>query len=187
MANEKIGFEHQGIGESLANNRFVVPVNQREYSWEEEHVKALFEDFASALAENKGTYFLGTVVLTKGDKGLPEVSDGQQRLATTTILLAAIRDYWYRSGDLKRAQVVETQYLLTTDIETTEIEPKLRLNVDDNIFFTKSVLSAPDSVDRKVQPTRESHKRIKKAAEIAAHLSKTSLNHIAIRTRQKDW
>ena len=37
-------------------------------------------------------YFLGTVVLTHGNAGRLEVADGQQRLATTSILIAAIRD-----------------------------------------------------------------------------------------------
>ena len=32
------GFEHKGIGSALAHNILAVPPNQREYSWEEEHV-----------------------------------------------------------------------------------------------------------------------------------------------------
>jgi uncharacterized protein with ParB-like and HNH nuclease domain len=81
-----------------------VPVNQREYAWEEEHVKDLLQDFANAVAREI-SYFLGTIVLTHGkNKDLPEVSDGQQRLAITTILIAAIRDYFYERGDIKRAE-----------------------------------------------------------------------------------
>ena len=100
-SSEEIGFEHKGIGDALAHNRFIVPLNQREYSWEEEHVSDLFSDFANAIANNRATYFLGTIVLTKDEQGNPEVSDGQQRLATTTILLAAIRDYFFHNKDFK--------------------------------------------------------------------------------------
>ena len=165
---ETIGFEHKGIGAVLAHHRVVVPLNQREYSWKEEHVTELFRDFANAIANNRATYFLGTIVLTRGEGDVPEVSDGQQRLATTTILLAAIRDYFFRNNDEKRALSIETEYLKTTDIETTETVPKLRLNVDDNEFFTKYITSSPDSPDRKIEPKKDSHKRIKAAAEIAA-------------------
>ncbi|HEV2223213.1 MAG TPA: DUF262 domain-containing HNH endonuclease family protein [Candidatus Acidoferrales bacterium] len=165
---ETIGFEHKGIGAVLAHNRLAVPLNQREYSWEEEHVWDLFRDFANAVANNQATYFLGTIVLTRGSADIPEVSDGQQRLATTTILLAAIRDYFFRNNDEKRAVSIEQEFLKTTDLETTETVPKLRLNVDDNEFFTRCIVSAPDSSDRKIEPTKDSHQRIKKAAEIAA-------------------
>ena len=165
---EEIGFEHRGIGAVLAHNRLAVPLNQREFSWEQEHVQDLLSDLANAIANNKRAYFLGTVVLTSGDGDVPEVSDGQQRLATTTILLAAIRDYFLRNNDPVRAASVEQNFLRTTDIETTETVPKLRLNVDDNEFFLKFILSPPDSPDRKVEPSKISHERIKVAAEIAA-------------------
>lgn len=167
---DAINFEHIGIGTVLNHNRLVVPLNQREYSWEEEHVRELFEDFANAIANNKATYFLGTIVLTRGEGDIPEVSDGQQRLATTTILLAAIRDYFFRIEDKKRAESIEQDFLKTTDLETTETVPKLRLNVDDNVFFTKFITASPCTKERKTQPSKESHRRIKAAAELIAKL-----------------
>lgn len=167
---DAINFEHIGIGTVLHHNRLVVPLNQREYSWEEEHVRELFEDFANAIANNKATYFLGTIVLTRGEGDIPEVSDGQQRLATTTILLAAIRDYFFRIEDKKRAESIEQDFLKTTDLETTETVPKLRLNVDDNEFFTKFITASPRTKERKTQPSKESHRRIKAAAELIAKL-----------------
>lgn len=166
--NEAIEFEHKGIGEVLAQNRLAVPLNQREYKWEAEHIEDLFTDFANAIAKNQSSYFLGTIVLTRGEGEIPEVSDGQQRLATTTILLAAIRDYFHSIGDKTRADSIEQDFLKKTDYETTEIKPQLRLNVDDNEFFSKFILSSPDSLDRRILPNKESHERIKTAAEIAA-------------------
>ena len=37
-----------GIGEVLRLNRLVVPPNQREFAWEEEHVNDLLQDFTNA-------------------------------------------------------------------------------------------------------------------------------------------
>ena len=141
-----------------------MPLNQREYAWEKEHVQELFSDFSGAIETDQATYFLGTIVLTKGTDELPEVSDGQQRLATTTILLAAIRDYLKQAKDFARAQSVEQEFLKTTDFETTDTVARLRLNVDDNEFFKTFVVEGTHSV----QPSKESHKRIELAAEIAA-------------------
>lgn len=167
MNTSEISFEHKGIGSILAHNRLVVPLNQREYSWEDDHVNELFHDFSNALAKNKGGYFLGTIVLTKGGADQPEVSDGQQRLATASILLAAVRDYFQAQGDAKRAGHVASKFLYTTDLDTTETVPRLRLNVDDHEFFRKAIVSEPDSEDRKVLPMKQSHKRIQHAASVA--------------------
>jgi uncharacterized protein with ParB-like and HNH nuclease domain len=52
-------------------------------------------------------YLLGTVVFTStNDDGL-EVIDGQQRLATTTVLIAAIRDFLVsRKEDISAAVAI---------------------------------------------------------------------------------
>lgn len=106
-------------------------------------------------------------MLTKGGGDQPEVSDGQQRLATTSILLAAIRDHFRAQGDTIRAAHIAGKFLYTTDLDTTETVPKLRLNVDDHEFFRKTIVSEPDSDDRRVVPSKQSHKRIERAAAIA--------------------
>ena len=53
-----IDFDHLGIGTALAQNRLVVPVNQREYAWLDKHIKALLFDFSRAITQDKKTYFL---------------------------------------------------------------------------------------------------------------------------------
>lgn len=167
MAKSEINFEQKGIGAILSHNRLVVPLNQREYSWERDHAQELFQDFSNALTKNEGSYFLGTIVLTKAGGEHPEVSDGQQRLATTSILIAAIRDYFFQQNDFIRANAIADKYLRTIDLKTTDTVPKLRLNVDDQEFFRKLIISDPNSADRKVPAVRQSHKRIANAAETA--------------------
>ena len=66
-----------------------MPSNQREYAWTEREVTDLLQDFALAISEAK-PYFLGTIVTIPREEGTLEVVDGQQRLATTAILLSAI-------------------------------------------------------------------------------------------------
>jgi len=134
----------------------------------------LFNDFAEAIAENKGAYFLGTIVLAKGKDKLPQVADGQQRLATATILIAAIRDHFHRKGDAKRALSLQP-YLMEIDSHTTELVPKLILNVDDHDFFTKYVCAEPGDSDRAIEPDEDklSHKLIMAAAQMAADRVRT--------------
>src|SRR5262249_33445696 len=112
-------------------------------------------------------YFLGSIVVTKNEQGSPEVVDGQQRLATATILIAAIRDYFHKQGDEQAAGDIERMYLLSRDMRTREILPKLRLNEYDHDYFVKRVLSRPGSSDRNVATEKDSHRNIDNAAKLA--------------------
>src|SRR5207247_405419 len=91
MANERLEITRQGIGKLIKDGNLAVPPNQREYSWRAEHVTDLYQDLAKAIADEEPDYFLGSIVVAKTN-GQMEVFDGQQRLATTVILLAAVRD-----------------------------------------------------------------------------------------------
>ena len=164
---DTIQFQHLGIGAALNHFRLRVPPNQREYAWEETHVRDLFQDFAHAIDNNRATYFLGTIVLTQGADQVPEVSDGQQRLATTSILISGIRDYFVKHNEAQRSRGLEQKYLFEIDEETDDTVPKLTLNVDDHEYFQKRIVSEPTSADRKVKPTRRSHERIEAAADLA--------------------
>jgi uncharacterized protein with ParB-like and HNH nuclease domain len=123
-----IEIDREGIGHAISDNTLAVPIYQRSYMWEEEQVRQLFEDLAGAMASDNADYFLGSIVVAKNPQGIPEVVDGQQRLATVTILIAAIRDYFAQHGDDQAANEFERQYLLSRDMRTREILPKLRLN-----------------------------------------------------------
>jgi hypothetical protein len=76
---------------------FTIPLYQRAYAWTTDEAEALLEDLLNAMGDGKQdveeipSYFLGSIVLTKGDKPDSEVIDGQQRLTTITILLAVLR------------------------------------------------------------------------------------------------
>src|SRR3990170_267117 len=165
--NRPIEFDYVGIGTLLNHNRLAVPLNQREYSWEEKHILDLFHDLAGAIDAGKPTYFLGTIVLTRRTNDVLEVVDGQQRLATATILLASIRDYFQERNDLMLVTSLE-EFLFTIVRERREIDPRLKLNVDDNEFFKNRILSKNGAPERRsAKPVRISHERIEKAAQLA--------------------
>ena len=177
MAKHSLGitFSDAGIGATLNQYDLQVPLNQRSYAWERSHVKTLFEDYSAAIQSDSPAYFLGTIVLTQAPGHL-EVADGQQRLATTSILIAAIRDYLYAStGTEKSAAIKYTeQYLLEFDENSGENAPKLRLNSDDNDFFVKNILLAPDDPIRgSAKETTSSHEKLAAAAaEAKSHVQK---------------
>ena len=175
--SDSVAITSDTIGSLLKGKNLQVPLSQRSYRWEKEHVTDLYQDMNAAILENGDEYFVGSVVGIK-QKGVTSIYDGQQRLATTMILIAAIRDYFYRSNDIKTATLIESESLISTDRETQDETPHFKLNAEDGQFFLNSVLRCPGHADRKsAQPQRESHKRIKAAAQIAADFIGTSIAH----------
>lgn len=68
-----------------------VPRYQRPYTWTDSEVRELIQDLQDASARGAPFYFIGQIVLVKNN-GKLEISDGQQRLATLTMLFAYARD-----------------------------------------------------------------------------------------------
>ncbi len=185
-------FEFKGIGTLLKSGRLKIPPNQREYSWEDKHISDLFQDFQNAIRNKQGLYFLGTIVISKGSKSVPEVVDGQQRLATTTILLAAIRDYFYLNNHKEFQDAIDSEYLFKFDREQVEIVPKLSLNIDDNEYFKNRIIALPKSQERALaQATKESHRRIdfasNKAHDLIQDLVKGQTDFRNIKDLLNEW
>ena len=164
MADEmnQMEFERLGIGSVLRRYRLFVPPNQREYAWTEREVSTLFRDYGRAV-EERSSYFLGTVVTISRPDGMLEVVDGQQRLATTSLLLTAIRDYL---GDDMIYESINSDFLFSVDWAERARVPKLRLNVDDNELFERIINVS--SSDAHPKTTRESHARLRTAYRIAS-------------------
>jgi uncharacterized protein with ParB-like and HNH nuclease domain len=147
--NEKpgINFEFVGIGSVIYNIKMCVPLYQRSYSWEEKQIDDLFLDIISAVEVHEQVYFIGTIVTTNKNNYM-EIIDGQQRLATITILLSLIRDYFYNKSDDQRASQIESSYLMKQDLRSLEILPNMKLNENDNKYFTDAILRKPDDPER---------------------------------------
>ena len=130
-SKSQIAFEQSGLGNVLKQNQLVVPPNQREYAWTDRQVVQLFQDFAKAIADNEAGYFLGTIVTIPRLNGNLEVVDGQQRLVTSAILLAAIRDY-LEGKEAVLVKSINNEFLTGIDRTKRARVPRLRLNIDDN-------------------------------------------------------
>ena len=138
----KFGFEQVGIGSLLKQNLLRVPPNQREYAWTEREVEQLFTDIARAIGDNTD-YFLGTIVTIPRQTGL-EVVDGQQRLATTAILLSAIRLYLKEIGEDVMEKSIHSDFLIGVDRRRRQHVPKMTLNSTDHDLFRVIVAGEGD-------------------------------------------
>jgi uncharacterized protein with ParB-like and HNH nuclease domain len=77
--------------------QFIVPVFQRDYSWGTRHCLQLWRDIVRVGSDNNAkAHFVGSVVYIAAEDTSAKITrwlliDGQQRLTTLTILLAALR------------------------------------------------------------------------------------------------
>lgn len=137
-----------GIARLIKESHLTVPAHQREYSWTIEEVAQLLTDINTAFEKGED-YFLGSVMLIKeGDSQTHfNIVDGQQRLATVTLLLSAIRNY-FRQHDTanNRDADIERDFLFKTDLRTRERDFNVSLSERDFNDF-EEILTNPNSVD----------------------------------------
>jgi hypothetical protein len=147
----------------LQDKALAVPIYQRSYSWTADEIDDFKTDLATAFAQTDSEYFLGTIVLSaEGTAARLTIVDGQQRLATTTMLLAAIREEYGRRGDAKRAEIIHGRFLAKADLDSGTDVPQIRLNSEDDHFFQDLVVTPSDPPP---VPQRGSHKLIASAYE----------------------
>ncbi len=122
--------ENSNIKGLLTNPRsYVIPRFQRDYSWEKRHYSEFLNDMLEQLSfiadKDKfevSPYYLGNMLFL-GDNSLDSVDviDGQQRLTTITILLAAIRNHLFKlyekdnelySSAKEYANTIQNEYLV---------------------------------------------------------------------------
>lgn len=169
---EKLDSDLLGIGKLLQTTKFSVPSHQRAYAWQDEQIEDLFRDVHDAQKNIAGEYFLGTVVLANEDQGRKIVIDGQQRLVTTAILIAAIRDHFHYDGQVDRARDMERDYLFKRSIRSQEVEAYIHLIPDDKDFFLKKIVANPDDPGRAATPASVAQQRLVRASELAAEFVK---------------
>lgn len=144
MTGQPFMVADQTIGELLrADYRLVTPWYQRPYSWTQDKAEQLLDDLLRATepageVSELDPYFLGSLVTVRpAAASYAELIDGQQRLATLTILMCAARAYVSEQF----AESLTTRIFQPSDpILGTAFQPRLALRERDQSFFQTHVL-----------------------------------------------
>ncbi|MCK6211561.1 DUF262 domain-containing protein [Georgenia sp. EYE_87] len=105
------------------SKQYQVPLYQRTFSWKRANFDRLWDDVSQLVEDRQGngagtTHFMGSLVLAPtpsvGPAGVSRylVVDGQQRLTTLTLLLAAIRDHRAETESAEHRDRLNEQYLI---------------------------------------------------------------------------
>lgn len=155
---------------------FRVPKFQRPFCWSED-----FEDFINDIrnaqdADETSAYFIGGVVLASApeDANLYYVIDGQQRLMTITIIIAAAIDYFREIGDQAKVNFYG-KYLSHQEMgaDNSVVDHwKLTPSDRDRDFFFETVYHQPVLPSGKLA---KSHRLIAEARDYVLSLFKETL------------
>jgi uncharacterized protein with ParB-like and HNH nuclease domain/predicted transport protein len=141
--------------------QFVIPIYQRTYSWQETECKQLWDDIIRSGSKDEITaHFMGSVVYV--EKGLYSVSshtplmviDGQQRLTTITLLIAALAEVIGETEpvtDFNRAKLYG--YYLTNPLESGEKFFKLILSQTDDVSLKAIIRGNQQPDDHSIRLT----------------------------------
>lgn len=165
------------IQDLLGNNIYQIPDYQRGYAWEEIQVKDLLEDLENV--ENGKTHYTGTMVIVKKDEkrqfgesfAVYDVIDGQQRIATITILLYCLYEAFKNIDEEtidenkieeygkpeKIAQNIYDKYIVTGKLQ------RLILNEDSNDYFVNHIIKETElsGIDKTENTSQENLKNAK--------------------------
>ncbi len=120
---------------------FKIPINQRKFSWENEQLEMFWEDFKNII-ENQGRHYLGVLsLITKENADINfncyEIIDGQQRMTTIILLVAALRDVYCSLRDEVKAKKIQENFL--SSLSTRKCCNKLEVSKLDSFTFNKIV------------------------------------------------
>lgn len=109
----KIEANDKEVQDILGMGYLQIPRFQRPYSWTEEDVVNFWED---VIIKDHEYYFIGSMVVYQTKRSYYGIVDGQQRLTTITLMLAAIRNAFLDYGDENLARGVH-QYIEKPNID----------------------------------------------------------------------
>jgi len=132
-----------------AGRRFKVPAFQRDYSWKEEQWEDLWNDIIDLRVPENDNHYLGTIVIKNFDDSSYEIIDGQQRIATLTIIAIAVvsklmemsRDLLGDKANGERADLLRRRYIGDKDPTKLVHLSGLTLNENNDEFFQEYIVN----------------------------------------------
>lgn len=154
MSDSKYGVVAQKLTELLTPDtaEFEVPLFQREYSWEAAQITQLIEDVVDNSTGEALPYFLGSIVLARkyegdNDSDRTLILDGQQRLTTLSLLIAALGHKLVKNGDqiaaMRMAERALFSYEDDAEASDARLPTKVRLQPGDNRIAYEALLEDP--------------------------------------------
>lgn len=140
------------FGDLIGNGKiYRVPTFQRDYSWNEENWEDLWQDILALHLNPDSSHYMGALVLQSSSGSDKEftIIDGQQRLATLSIIAIAVIEKIQRlveqekeiSTNQERQAILKRTYLSDKDPRSLRHSSKILLNENNNDFYQSNLIN----------------------------------------------
>lgn len=140
------------FGDLIGNGKtYQVLLFQRDYSWNEENWEDLWQDVFLLHTNPDSSHYMGAIVLQNSSTSDKEftIIDGQQRLATLSILAIAVIDKIQKlvereeqkEANQERQEILKRTYLSDKDPRSLRYSSKIRLNENNNDFYQSNLIN----------------------------------------------
>lgn len=140
------------FGDLISNGKiYRVPLFQRDYSWKEENWEDLWLDILALHTSPDASHYMGALVLQSSGTSDKEftIIDGQQRLATLSIIAIAVIDKIQKlvereeeaEANQERQEILKRTYLSDRDPRSLRYSSKLILNENNNDFYQSNLIN----------------------------------------------
>ncbi|MEZ2321447.1 MAG: DUF262 domain-containing protein [Microcoleus sp.] len=140
------------FGDLISNGKiYRVPPFQRDYSWTEENWEDLWQDILMLHNNLSVSHYMGAIVLQSSATADKEftVIDGQQRLATLSIIAVAVIEKIRRlveqnvqpEANRERQEILKRTYLGDRDPRSLRYSSKLFLNENNDDFYQSNLVN----------------------------------------------
>ncbi len=137
------------LSDIIGNGKiYRVPSYQRDYSWKRDNWEDLWGDILTIIETENNVHYMGSIVLQNNGEKRFSVIDGQQRLATLTLLILSIIKQIQRLIDKNidkeenqiRINLLKSKFIGEKDPGSLTYSSKLELNENNNSFFQSHLL-----------------------------------------------
>ena len=165
---------------SSGGQRFIIPVYQRPYTWQEKDCNQLWDDILDVGRRDGGKHFTGSVVWVQQGIMSPSgitpvlIIDGQQRITTMSLLFIALAEYArdHESAQLPFSCEKILNTYLVNQYECGEEHYRLTLSQGDRDVFRGLVQQLEDPESSFVAP--ESSRLVQNLESFRKHVSEES-------------
>ena len=130
--------------------RYVIPLYQRAYAWEDEEIVQLIDD----INDSTGDYYIGSLVVAKvkGREERYEVVDGQQRLTTLYLLLHYLALRGGQSGEVRKKLTFSCRQKSNDTLERIQdLLPDEKRLADDEDRLEQSIMNGIKVIKQKFE------------------------------------
>ena len=138
-------------------SQFVIPVYQRNYTWNPEIETARFiNDMKGLLEHRTASHFLGIVIYKEAERAAMfreiQIVDGQQRLTTSFIFLLALKNAALKAKEKETAGMIEDYYLYNRHV-LEEARMRLKPVISDDDVYSRLIYGSVRDLSAKEKET----------------------------------